>query len=189
MAYRGQVIENPALKERITFLTTARDSGGELLAFDDVVGPGNPGPPRHYHPGQDEWFEVRCGRVRFTLAEEERELGPGEKAFVPRGVAHTFQVVGDEEACLLTEFRPAGDVEGWLESVFALAGEGKVRADGAPKPLAIAVLAHAHRNDFVLAGPPRVLQRILLAVVAPVARALGNRAAYRKEPFVVPPTG
>lgn len=188
MAHRGQVIENAALKERITFLTTARDSGGEVLVFDDVVGPGNPGPPKHYHPRQDEWFEVRRGRVRVLLGAEERELGPGERVFVPRGVAHTFRVVGDEEASLLTEFRPAGDVEGWLESVFALAREGKVRADGAPKPLAIAPIAHAHLDDFVFAGPPVALQRLLLALVAPVARLLGNRADYRSEPLASPPS-
>jgi len=179
VAHRGQVIENRALRERITFLTTARDSGGELLLFDDVVGPGNPGPPKHYHPKQDEWFEVRRGRVRFILGAEERELGPGERAFVPRGVAHTFQVQGDEEACLRTEFRPAGDVEGWLESVFALADRGEVGANGAPKPLAIAPIAHAHLDDFVLAGPPLALQKLLLGLVAPVARRLRAQARRR----------
>jgi hypothetical protein len=80
-------------------------------------------------------------------------------------------------------------VEGWLESVFALAGAGKVRADGAPKPLAIIPVAHAHLDDFVVAGPPLVLQRLLLGLAAPVARALGNPAAYRAEPLAAPPTG
>jgi mannose-6-phosphate isomerase-like protein (cupin superfamily) len=181
VAYPGQTIYNPGLKERITFLKTAADSGGELLSFEDAVAPGNPGPPKHYHPQQEEYFEVRRGRVEIELDKETREMGPGDSATVPPGLAHTFRVIGDEEAMMLTEFRPAGDVEGWLESIFALPDQGKVRADGSPKLLAVLPIAQKHLDDFVLAGPPLIAQRILLSIVSPIARLLGNRSDYRAE--------
>jgi mannose-6-phosphate isomerase-like protein (cupin superfamily) len=170
MAYSGQTIEYRALKERITFRTTAADSGGELLAFDDVVGPGNPGPPKHYHPKQEEYFEVKRGRMRIEVGDETREVGPGEGVTVAAGVPHTFRVAGDEEAEVLTEFRPAGDVEGWLESIFALEDQGKVRKDGSPRFLAVVPIARAHLDDFVLVGPPLPILKVVLTVLTPVSR-------------------
>jgi mannose-6-phosphate isomerase-like protein (cupin superfamily) len=172
VAHRGQTIEYHALRERITFLTTAADSGGELLAFDDVVGPGNPGPPRHYHPGQEEYFEVKRGRMEIEVDGERRAVGPGDSVTVPPKVPHTFHVIGDEEAEVLTEFRPAGDIEGWLESVFALESQGKVGRDGNPKFLAVVPIARAHLDDFVLAGPPLPVMRVVLTALTPVARLL-----------------
>ena len=39
MAYAGQIIDNPASGERITFRKTAADTGGELLELDVALTP------------------------------------------------------------------------------------------------------------------------------------------------------
>ncbi len=40
MAKAGDIIENPATGERITFLNTTQETNGELLRFEYVLPPG-----------------------------------------------------------------------------------------------------------------------------------------------------
>jgi quercetin dioxygenase-like cupin family protein len=39
---------------------------------------------------------VVSGHICVRVGDEEREYGPGESAFLPRGVWHDFWVLGDE---------------------------------------------------------------------------------------------
>ena len=56
------------------------------------------GPPLHIHHDADEVFVIHAGRHLFQLEDEQFEKGPGETVFVPRGKAHTFQILGTETA-------------------------------------------------------------------------------------------
>ena len=46
---------------------------------------------------------------------------------------------------------------------------------GDPHFLLIALILHTYRNHLYLAGPPLLLQKILFAVLAPLARLKGCR--------------
>ena len=72
MAYSGQIIENPVSGERITFLRTARDTGGERLEFELELTPDGHVPGAHVHPEQEERFEVLEGVMRFRLGLRDR---------------------------------------------------------------------------------------------------------------------
>ena len=52
MAYTGQTIENPVSGERITFLQTARDTGGEKLEIELELAPDGHVPGAHVHPSR-----------------------------------------------------------------------------------------------------------------------------------------
>ena len=80
---------------------------GRLESFDQTIEPGH-GPPLHLHEAQDEVFYVLEGAVRFLVGDEERRVGPGASAVIPRGTAHAFQVDGPDAARLLVTFTPAG---------------------------------------------------------------------------------
>lgn len=62
MARRGDVVENPMTGERVTFLETASDTGGELLRFEYVLPP-RFSIPEHVHPRQEERHEVLSGTL------------------------------------------------------------------------------------------------------------------------------
>jgi quercetin dioxygenase-like cupin family protein len=51
--------------------------------------------PLHAHSREDEIWYVLEGQIRFTVGEQTYDAGPGSFAYIPRGVAHTFQVVSD----------------------------------------------------------------------------------------------
>lgn len=82
-------------------------TGGRFTALENLVGVGQ-GPPLHHHDEQDEAWFVLDGTLRFRLGDEVTTVSTGSWAFVPRGVDHAFQNVGDAPARILVMFTPAG---------------------------------------------------------------------------------
>ena len=119
MARRGQTVENPATGERITFLTTAADSGGELLVMESVwTRPGHRA-PEHVHPEMEERWEVRSGRAAFRVGGRELEAGPGQTVVAPPGTPHLAWNPTEGEVRLRIEMRPALRWEEVTERLFA----------------------------------------------------------------------
>ena len=89
------------------------------------------------------------------------------------GTPHRFWNAGEDDVRFLCEVRPALDFESLIETMFALAAEGKTNRRGMPNPLRLAVVAKAHFNTVRLPFPPAWLQRAALALGAPLGRLLG----------------
>lgn len=122
---------------------SASDTGGHLLVIEQHNAyPG--GPPRHVHHDQEEWFYAVEGRYVVEVAGVEHELGPGDSVLAPRGVAHTWALVGEEKGRLLIAFQPAGTMETFFDEACDL--------NGMPSPEALAPLFEVHGMKVV--GPP-----------------------------------
>jgi mannose-6-phosphate isomerase-like protein (cupin superfamily) len=176
VARAGDVIESPVIGERAIFRQTAADTNGELLQLEVFQRVGAKGPVEHYHTGQEERFEVVSGVMHAQVGGREVRLGPGERVVIPAGTPHRWWNGGQEELHVVAEVRPALQVERFFETIFGLARDGKTDADGAPAFLQIALFASAY--DIWVPKPPRPLQRVLFAVLAPIARLRGYRAWY-----------
>jgi len=50
----------------------------------------------------------RDGRVGFLVNGEWNEVGPGDAAFTPHGVIHTFKNVGDQPSTMVITTIPSG---------------------------------------------------------------------------------
>jgi quercetin dioxygenase-like cupin family protein len=181
MAYTGQVIENPVSGERITFRRTSADTNGELLEFDIELTPDGHVPGMHVHPAQEERFEVLAGELEFRLGKNTIVAKAGDRILVPAGTPHKFRNVGAETAHFVCEVSPALGFEQLLETMFSLAADGKVNRKGMPNPLRLAVIARHHFDDVRLPFPPAWLQRLGLALGAPLGRLLGFEATYTPE--------
>src|SRR4051812_5026717 len=55
---------------------TIRRSEPEVLEVEALYAPGGSPPPKHFHPEQDEHFEVLSGELRVHIDGEERTLRP-----------------------------------------------------------------------------------------------------------------
>lgn len=107
MARAGDVIEHPVTGERITFLETADDTGGEYVRSELRVQPHGFVAAPHVHPRLEETFEILSGTFTFVVDGEERQVGPGEGASIPAGTPHAWWNAGEEEGVAIVEFRPA----------------------------------------------------------------------------------
>ncbi len=76
------------------------------------------------------------------------------------------------------EVRPALQFEQLVETMFALAADGKTNKKGMPNPLRLAVIARAHFDIVRLPFPPTFVQRLGLALGAPLGRILGYTPTY-----------
>jgi quercetin dioxygenase-like cupin family protein len=178
MIRTGDAIENPVTGERIVFRKTAADTGGEAVVIEAVVRPDGAVAAAHVHPTQEERFQVLRGTVGFRIGGRKVVAGPGERLTVPPGTRHRFWNAGDDEAHFICEVRPALQFESLLETMFALAADGKVNRKGMPNPLRLAVIAHAHFDTVRLPFPPAAVQRLGLALGAPLGRVLGYAPTY-----------
>ena len=97
------------------------------------------------------------------------------------GTAHKFWNAGDEPVRFVCEVRPALQFESLLETMFALANEGKTNRKGMPmNPFRLAVIAKAHFDTVRLPFLPAWMQATALAVGAPLGRA-GYRPTHAAE--------
>jgi quercetin dioxygenase-like cupin family protein len=182
VAKAGDLIENPATGERITFLKTTQETNAELLRFEYVLPPGFT-IPEHVHPYQEERHEVLSGTLRGRVGDQERDYGEGERVVGPAGVPHAWQnPSSEEELRFVSELRPPLVFEAILETTFGLARAGKTTKQGIPKnPLQLAVLLDETRGMFYSSRVPVAVQEAFLAllgVLASVGRLLGYKARY-----------
>ena len=178
MIHAGDTIENPVTGERIVFRQTSRETNGEAVVIEAFVQPGGAVAAAHVHPSQDERFEILGGTVGFKLDGTEIVARPGERLTVPAGMKHQFWNAGETEAHFVCEVRPALQFEALLETMFALAADGKTNRKGMPNPLRLAVIAQASFDTVRLPFPPAWMQRAGLALGAPLGKLVGYRATY-----------
>jgi quercetin dioxygenase-like cupin family protein len=178
MIHAGDTIENPVTGERIRFVKTSRETNGELVEIEVTVQPNGFVAAAHVHPYQTERFEIVSGALEFRLGKERVVAREGEVVTIEPGTPHSFRNVSGYETRFVTQVSPALQFERLIETMFALAAAGKTNRKGMPNPVRLAVIARAHFDDVRLPFPPEWLQRIGLALGAPVGRLAGYRPQY-----------
>src|SRR5437660_9351790 len=163
-----ELVHDPIRRQRLAF---SRE--GVVLHAEVFADPGDD-VPSHYHPAQEERFEVLAGRVRFDVDGRRIECGPGTRVIAPPGAKHAFRNVGTQEAHLRVEVEPALDLQGFLEEAAALARARRYTRRGIPtSPRALVQLADLmvrYENTTVMASPPRIVQRLALGPLARLQR-------------------
>ena len=178
MIRSGDTLHNPVTGEVIRFVKAAADTGGEYVLVEVVVEPNGAVAAAHVHPYQTEIFEILEGEVTFRAGKETIVAKAGDTVRVDPGTPHRFWNAGETDARFRTEIRPALEFESLIETMFALANDGKTNRKGLPNPLRLAVIANAHFDVVRLPFPPAWMQKVGLALGAPLGRLVGYRPTY-----------
>jgi quercetin dioxygenase-like cupin family protein len=120
------------------------DSGG-AMSIVDTLSPVNASPPRHVHDKEDEIFVLLSGVCEFWADGEMFTRSAGETVFVPRGVEHTYRVIGDKPCRHLVILTPGG-----FEGFFYDMARQQCRI---PEDMA-AIEQSAARFNLRFTGPP-----------------------------------
>ena len=102
---------------------SADETGGELTAMQMTIGQG---PPPHVHNCGESVYVVQ-GNIRYHIAGQVHEAGPGDFFYVPAGVEENFEPAGDGTVKLLVLYTPGG-----MDKFFAEAGEPAQRRELPP---------------------------------------------------------
>jgi quercetin dioxygenase-like cupin family protein len=116
-AGEGERVRSP-LGGDVTFMVRGEHSNGAMTALE-VVNPPGEGPPLHIHTREDECVYVLGGQIRWKLDDELSVTGPGGFVFIPRGLPHTWQNIGDGDCRMLITFSPAG-MEGFFDRMSSM---------------------------------------------------------------------
>jgi len=176
----GEVYENRVQGDRFVVREGSEDTRGERLTGDLYIRPGGAIAGKHVHSYITERFEVVAGTVRFHLGGRDEVAAPGQRVEVPPGVVHDWCNVGEDEAHVLVDIRPAERFELMIQNLYGLANDGKTNARGVPKLLPLALLANEFRREGQFVRPPRIVQRLLFTALAPLAGARGYKAISRE---------
>jgi mannose-6-phosphate isomerase-like protein (cupin superfamily) len=101
----------------------------DLLELEATYAGGGSPPPAHFHPAQDERFEVLTGTMRVRMDGAEREITAGDVLEIPSGTVHAMWNEGDEPAVVNWHTMPAGRTLDWFREVAAV-----LRGEGRPNP-------------------------------------------------------
>jgi len=153
-----------------------QEANGHLLVVDLYLRPGGAVAGEHVHPVITETFTVVRGRLAVRHGGRELQADPGTPVEVRPGVAHDYWNASAEEVRLLVEVRPGERLEQLIRQLFLTAQDGRTDAKGRPRRLHAAVLAREFDDTMRFTSPPRLVQRALSGLLAPVARAAGRRA-------------
>jgi mannose-6-phosphate isomerase-like protein (cupin superfamily) len=161
--------------ERVTVRTAAADSHGALLEVAAEWAPVEHRPPVHFHPDQDERFEVTAGELTVEIEGEVHVLGAGDALDVPRGAVHKMWASGKTTTHASWQVRPALRTEDFFEAVHELRASGHHGKGGMLTPLGAGVILREYRDEFRM-PLPAPLQRPVLGLLAGLARLRGYPA-------------
>lgn len=178
MAFKGKQITNPVNRQTIEFLTTAKESNGQMLAMISTWEPCSAQPATHFHPVQDEVFCVLEGELTLELDGEKRKLRRGETIHISANTVHSMWNESAEKVVAHWKVFPALQTEYFLETAMGLAADGKVGKKGVPDILQVSLLAKKYRREFRLQKPAFLLQQVMFCILAPLAILRGKKAVY-----------
>src|SRR3954468_14609245 len=182
-----QVIEDPVLRQRLTFTRTTEGDGSEVLHVETWVDPGG-GVTPHIHPAMNESFEVLAGHPSFLSGKKWITTEPGETVEVPAGTRHAYRNKSDGEVHMVCHARPPSTLQEFLEDTVRLSRSGGLSRQAIPKaPHALAqgvVMAHEYRDMVTLLFPPfppPATQRLIIPPLARFGARRGIRAGHIGE--------
>ncbi|MBZ5641259.1 MAG: cupin domain-containing protein [Acidobacteriia bacterium] len=145
--------------------------GQTILLIDGTLPPHAAGPPLHVHFQILEEGTVKSGTLGAQIGRNRIVAKAGESAAFPAGVVHKWWNAGEDLLELSGQVTPAGDLDRYLQGVFAVLNAGKA---GRPSLFYLAHVVWRHRDTQALMLPPRAIQRIVFPVVLLAGRVLGK---------------
>lgn len=101
-----------------TIKLNGEDTNGLFTLIEEENEPGT-GIPPHVHENEDEVFKVIEGEMELTVGGKTTILKAGDLAFGPRGIPHSWKIVGDSNAKVILSVFPSG-IEGMFEELGTL---------------------------------------------------------------------
>lgn len=128
-ALEGKVVN--VIGDLQTFKLTGEDTNGQFTLIEEENDPGVM-IPMHVHSNEDEVFRVLEGQMELTVGDQTTILSAGDIGFGPRGVPHSWKIVGEHKTKVILSIFPAG-----LEMMFEELGQLPMGPPDFPKVASI----------------------------------------------------
>ncbi|WP_380680822.1 cupin domain-containing protein [Salinigranum sp. GCM10025319] len=92
----------------LKWMNTPELTGSEAFSAGVVLLEPGKGHERHTHPDSEEILYFLSGEGTQTIADEERDVGPGEMVYIPAGVEHSTINTSWEPLRFIAVYGPPG---------------------------------------------------------------------------------
>jgi quercetin dioxygenase-like cupin family protein len=151
---------------------TVRERTEGVLAMEAEWDPEEARPPAHFHPHQDERFEVLEGELTAQVKGATRVLRAGETLEVPRRAVHRMWNAGSAPARARWEVRPPLRTEEMFATIDRSRSFRAHPKTGGMTVLGAAPVLSEFGEEFRLTAPALVM-RPVMALLAALARTRG----------------
>lgn len=179
MAKKGQTLSNQLTGDIFEFLETSEDTNGERVTIKLTVKSKGMLVPDHVHILQDEKCEVISGKLTYMLEGKQNTLQQGQTITLPKLKSHNHFNNDDSPLVYIHTATPALDFEYLIENIVGLSSDGKMKNGKAGFIQELVTLKYLDSKTY-LADVPIGIQKVLMNIIAPVARLFGYRAIYKK---------
>jgi mannose-6-phosphate isomerase-like protein (cupin superfamily) len=156
-----------------SIIESAADTGGKRIEFEIAMAPGAQGPPKHFHPQQEESWNVIEGELSVFVEDGWRTLGEDESLSIPPKTVHTLRNRSSDNVRFRDVHEPALDFQEYIEALHRQAAAGKMTSRMTPSTLIHgAMVLRRHRTTQLSASRT---QRTAENLLSGVGRALGYR--------------
>jgi quercetin dioxygenase-like cupin family protein len=181
MAFPGKILHNKITGQEIRFIETAAQTGGEFLRMQSVYRSASKEPVPHYHPQQEEDFEVLEGRLCVRIHGQVLVLQKGDRLHIPRNTVHSMWNASGAYTAFSWKVSPALETEYFLETAVGLVTEGRTNAKGIPPLLQAALLSQHFSGVYRMAKPSYKFQKLLFSLLSPFAYLRGYQPFYQRH--------
>ncbi len=179
MPAKGQILIDKRSGDTIEFIETSSDTNGERVTVKVTLKSKGKAVDDHIHILQEESFKVISGRLTCLIDGEQKYISAGELVVLPKNKPHNHYNTSDVPAEFIQTITPGIDVDLFLENLFGMINDGKVKEGKLPFLQAM-VTARYLESPSRLAAIPMGLQNVLINSIGPLARLFGYRAIYKK---------
>ena len=152
-------------------LRRVRVGGEAVLEIEGGVPPKGEGPPLHIHLAQREEGMVLGGVLSGLVGGERVRVQAGESSVFPAGVPHRWWNDGDEPLIFKGRVVPAGDLDHFLQGMFAVVNAGP---PGRPPIFYMAHVLNRHSRTQRIAAVPAPILKTLLPIVVFIGTLMGK---------------
>ena len=179
MPTKGQKLVDKFTGDTIEFIETSSDTNGERVTLKVTLRSKGQTVDDHIHLKQQETFKMLSGTMTYFLNGQQKDLNPGEEIVLPENKAHNHYNTKNEPAEYIQTIEPGIDVDLFLENLFGMINDGKVKEGKLPFLQAM-VTGKYLESPSRLAAIPLGPQNFLINTIGPIARLFGYRAVYKK---------
>jgi quercetin dioxygenase-like cupin family protein len=151
-----------------TLVTAPRHASVDAVEFEFALEAGAAGPPPHFHPHQEERWEVLEGVLDLRVSGSRQQLRAGESIGIRPGTVHSFRNRSGERVRFRDLHVPALGFQRYIEQLAAILTVGPERNPRTLLRLARLVAAQGDEQR-----PAGVLSRAGILAGAFTARVLG----------------
>lgn len=170
---QGTVLDlRPVFGLEATVTTPSAATNGDYVEMD-VVLESKGHTTLHYHPEQEETFEVLDGTLELFRDGAWHQVPAGESVTVPRGATHAFRNATETPVRFLNAHRPALTFQSFLETLDRLIRAGKVKGLKGLRSGIYVSMASVEQASSVQVKPPDKFIRGLAFI--------GRRLGFRLE--------